>query len=71
MQMPASGASFSLDNFHILNCYFFQYFVGTDKFPNVRTKLRESIMGGGGGGRQFPLPAIYASVCQEKINIYI
>ena len=58
----------SLENlgiFTFLNCYFFQYFVGTsdtlsvqmtclslkctDKFPNVPTKVRRGIIGEGGG----------------------
>ena len=44
-------------------CWYFRYFVGTndmlvglpctDKFPNVPTKLRKSIIGGGGGASEF------------------
>ena len=74
----------SLENFGLftfLNCYFFQYFVGTSdtlsvqmtclsnynvyiptNFSNVPTKLRKSIIGGGGGQLPpCPPPSGYAN----------
>ena len=65
-------------------CRYFRYFVGTndmlvglytctDKFPNVPTKLRKGIIGGGGAialPAPSPLPSGYASDVKFCVPIY-